>query len=440
MPSMKFTSAGKYKYGRNKFFLGVSSLLRRSVGVKLRRHGIIISSSGGGKGACLLSQNLFRWKHNALTIDPKGELSELTAVYRQKKFKQNSYVIDPFKEAKKLPDEFRVSYNPLSDIDINAPNIVEDINVISDGLIMRHEPRHAMWDNHAHNIISGVIALVKCDAPPELQTLSEVRKVIRTSDLQHMAKTHMQDDTRCGGTIQTAAKSILCAKGDEYISNAEENTRWLDSDPMVTTHGTASFSLSDLKEKKTSVYLVLPPNYLKQHGRFLRVFVRCAIDQMSRRTKDGKEKGRECLFLLDEMPACGTIDEISTSYGLLRSRGLHLISVLQNYGQFLSLYGKDGTANFFSGADFQSYFGVDDIDTLEYLSNLIGTRESAGLFGVDKEFVGRRLMTPQEIRKHIAVREKDDVARRMIVIARGDDVLSLRPKPYFKDRRFKKYG
>ena len=32
------------------------------------------------------------------------------------------------------------------------------------------------------------------------------------------------------------------------------------------------------------------------------------------------------------------------------------------------------------------------------------------------------------------------VARRMIVIARGDDVLSLRPKPYFKDRRFKKYG
>jgi hypothetical protein len=35
-------------------------------------------------------------------------------------------------------------------------------------------------------------------------------------------------------------------------------------------------------------------------------------------------------------------------------------------------------------------------------------------------------MTPQEIRAHVAKREKDIVARRMIVFAKGNDILSLR--------------
>lgn len=44
-------------------------------------------------------------------------------------------------------------------------------------------------------------------------------------------------------------------------------------------------------------------------------------------------------------------------------------------------------------------------------------------------------MSPREVRAHVAKKNGQKVARRMIVFAKGSDVLSLRLAPYFKDRR-----
>jgi hypothetical protein len=74
---------------------------------------------------------------------------------------------------------------------------------------------------------------------------------------------------------------------------------------------------------------VLPANYLGQHGWFLR----CAIEEMSKKTAKGKLRDVQCLFLLDEFFSLGYIDEILKAAVLMRGYGLQLWPILQYLGQ-----------------------------------------------------------------------------------------------------------
>ena len=83
-------------------------------------------------------------------------------------------------------------------------------------------------------------------------------------------------------------------------------------------------SIADLKDKDTTVFLVLPANYLGQHGRFLRLFVRAGIEAMAKETETGELRDKQCLFMLDEFFSLGRIDEIAKASGLMRGYGLQL--------------------------------------------------------------------------------------------------------------------
>lgn len=244
----------------------------------------------------------------------------------------------------------------------------------------------------------------------------------------------MQNLEGCAGLCQSGFSAFTAKEGEYFISNAEKNTRWLDSEGMKNALVNSSFALSDLKNGNASIYLVLPANYLGQHGRFLRLFVRCAIEEMARRTSSGDLRGKQCLFLLDEFFSLGYIDEIAKAAGLMRGYGLQLWPVLQDLGQLQTLYGREGADTFFGNADIHTFFGNTDQTTLEYISRAIGNRYESGMMDADKEFVGKPLMSPREIRAHVAKRQGDIVARRMIAFTQGDDILSVRLKPYFKEK------
>lgn len=432
MPSMDFTRGGKYPYKAGYLYLGVTPLLRRPVGVKTERHAITIAGAGAGKGACVIIPNLKRWRGNALIVDPKGEAAEATASHRAA-MGQAVHVLDPFGSAK-VPDRFKASYNPLASLDPKSPTIKEDIEAISDGIVMRPDPKASHWDDGAQAILSGLIAYAVLKLEPAKRNLVELRAIQR--DATRIAKVmgEMRDLEGCAGLCQSGFSAFAAKEGEYFISNAEKNTRWLDSEGMKNALTGSSFSLSALKSGKATVYLVLPANYLGQHGRFLRLFVRCAIEEMSKKTAKGKLRDAQCLFLLDEFFSLGYIDEISKAAGLMRGYGLQLWPILQDLGQLQTLYGREGADTFFGNADVHSFFGNTDQLTLEYISRAIGNRYEKGLMDADKEFVGKPLMSPREIRAHVAKRQGDIVARRMIAFAQGDDILSVRLRPYFKEK------
>ena len=188
---------------------------------------------------------------------------------------------------------------------------------------------------------------------------------------------------RCRSTGSPAAMAFPASRarqgryqaGAYFISNARKNTRWLSSHGMAETLASSSFSLADLKAGRASVYLVLPANYLSQHGRFLRLFVRCGIEAMARKLPSGELRGAQCLFMLDEFFSLGYIDEIAKAAGLMRGYGLQLWPILQDLGQLVTLYGREGSETFFANADVHQFFGNTDTLTLEQISARLGVKD-----------------------------------------------------------------
>jgi type IV secretory pathway TraG/TraD family ATPase VirD4 len=70
---------------------------------------------------------------------------------------------------------------------------------------------------------------------------------------------------------------------------------------------------SELKNSRATVYLVLPPKYLDEHARFLRLFVNLALQEASK----GQKQRYPILMVLDEFYALGRLQFVAKAAGLL---------------------------------------------------------------------------------------------------------------------------
>lgn len=421
MQHMDFEWGIKHPYREGSLYLGKNNL-GGEVGIATERHAITIAGAGSGKGATVIIPNLKRWPHNALVIDPKGEAAEATWRDREA-MGQAVHVLDPFGVAD-VPDHLKARFNPLDAIDLKSKTAREDIKVLADGLVMRHDPRSAHWDDGALDVLAGFMALAATSNDPEKRSLPAMRQLFDPDNLSDSID--RMEATAGVGNLMKAAAGKLKNSGTEaahFISGATSNTSWLDSESIAETLQNSTFQLSDLKEKPCTVFLVLPAHLLGEHGRFLRLFVRAALDAMA---KGGTKGGRRCLFLLDEFYSLGYIDEISKAAGLMRGYGVQLWPILQDLGQLIKLYDREGAETFFGNADLHQFFGISDGMTLEYIAQQIGvTRGELGQQG------GIPKLSPQEIRQFIRKGQGDIVARRSICFLTGSSVIAPTPAPYF---------
>lgn len=389
--AFRFSDAQPFRFQPGMLYLGRDDL-NHDIGIRTEKHALTIGGPRSGKGAALIVQNGRRWPHNLLCIDPSGENVEACWQEREA-LGQAVYVLDPFRMAR-VPDRLRASCNLLDEVRVDSLTAREDIRAIADGLVMRHDPKHGDWQDAQVDILAGLIAFVKLLGREGMQTLLDVRTLLNLPDEpageggQSLAGIfgQMMQMAGCGGLARTGANlglSSLATKGEgptaAAVSGARTNTKWLDSEAIASSLETSTFRLSELKTGRVSVFLVLPSEYLDEHGRFLRLFVRCALDAMTKGGKVGEENptggiNQPCLFILDEFFSLGYIPHVEKAAGLLPKNGIHLWPFLQDIGQLIKLYGGDGAHTFFGGADAHVFFGNTDAPTLEYISTQLGRK------------------------------------------------------------------
>jgi len=362
-------------YKSGDLFVGKSLDHHYDIGVTTERHALTIAGPRMGKGAGVIIPNLLRWPDSALVIDPKGEAAEATAEAREA-MGQKVHVLDPFNKCD-LPERFKARFNPLDEIIPKAIGAREDVNVLADGLLMKHDPRGGHWDGGGKTLIAGLIAHVASTREGTDRSLMEVRAMLDLQGDEFDALVDRLGENTAFGKLPIEAHGKLTKTGKEavhFISVADENTKWLNSEEMGAIMTDSTFKLSDLKSEKCTVYLVLPPEYMEEHNRFLRLFVRSAINAMA---KGGHKNKNRCLFLLDEFYSLGYIEAIGKAAGLMPGYGVHLWPILQDLGQLYKLYDKDGAQGFIGGADLLQFFGISDEITPEFVSKRLGaTNES----------------------------------------------------------------
>jgi type IV secretion system protein VirD4 len=123
------------------------------------RHVTTFGGSRAGKGDSLVLPNLLTYKGSVICIDPKGENASVSAKWRSEVLGQKVYVLDPFRVAK-VDAKLRKSLNPLEFLDLEDPEIVDDVSAIAEATIIPGNGKDPHWDETAKAFIKGVMLFI----------------------------------------------------------------------------------------------------------------------------------------------------------------------------------------------------------------------------------------------------------------------------------------
>jgi len=366
------------------------------VGPKLRyggeRHVLVFGPNGSGKGMRLLVPNLLQLQNRSIfVIDPKGELAALTAPFRRQI--GEVVIINPFGVLCDVPgygDMLSVGFNPMLTIDPESPTFNRDAGLLADALIKTESQREPHFDDSARALVAMLIMHVAIEARRvrRAPTLTRVRELLcqrsappseenlwRGDGLPAIALSIMEEAEKNAsapgrrGLHNKASQFTDWNKEIQSIaSTAKRQTEFLDDDEMVEDLGKPGFDFRVMKQRPVTVYLVLPPDLMIRHARWLRLALATALNACLRPRLPGEPK---VLFMLDEFAALGHLKIIETVWALVRGYGVQIMPVLQDLNQLKGIY-RDRWETFVGMAGAMLSFGPNDSTTAEWLSKRAG--------------------------------------------------------------------
>ena len=143
-------------------------------------------------------------------------------------------------------------------------------------------------------------------------------------------------------------------------STADTQTRWLLSPQMRADLKKGRFRFESLKERPTTVYIVVPASQLRLLGSYLRTLVVCALRALYR------PGGIRTRIIIDEAAALGHLAPLEDAFGLVRGFRVAITLVFQDWSQIASIYGKRAST-FIANSGFLLALRPNDFDSAEML-------------------------------------------------------------------------
>jgi type IV secretion system protein VirD4 len=370
-------------------------------------HILTVAGTRGGKGTNLIIPNLLgaaNIETSWIVIDPKGENAAITANY-QNVIKRNVVLLNPWA----LLDEYLdapVSYNPLDMLTIESPHLVDDIQVIAEMIVpIEHDAKDRFWTDSARTIVSGLLLHLVTSQPTEKHTLKTLWEWARLVEedwdklIQDMA---ISSHAIHGDTVNNAGREILKLQGageetfGGIISSVLQATDFLKS-PALQKSLESGFDPKILADGKTTLYVIIPADKLKSHGRWLRLVVTSMMRAVIRKPN------KRVTFLLDEFAALGYLPEIETALSTYAGYNVTVWPILQSLIQLKNLY-KDNWETFIANCTIRQYFTINDNFSADYISKALGETshvitKSSKDRGVEYDVNKRALVTPDELRR-----------------------------------------
>jgi type IV secretion system protein VirD4 len=417
-------------------------------------HTLIIGRTRVGKGCRVVIPTLLRAnlvKRSALIVDPKGELAAVTARARRepfagKDFHTDVHIINPWGELKptfqKLGLTPFATYNPLDLLDRNDPNVTSIAQSMAAAICPTEKGtgNAAFWSQSAANILTGVLLWLTY-TPGETKTLGRAREIVTKPQKEFQDEFLIPmaavSDPAWRAITQNAGPFVGMAL--ETFSGIQGNlaqfTSFL-SDPLIdAATATSSFSMLDLIRKPTSIYLVIPPHMMEVQRTWLRLMISAGMQTYKHHASQNAQR---CMFLIDEFPALGRLDEIPRDLATMAGYGVDFTLIAQGIDQLTHEYGKAANT-IINNCAYKWFCGVHDPESAEYLSKMLGKKTvqtqsgstsmgfnpGGGTSGSSTSFgqTGRDLMMPAEI-----INLGRDAA---ILLAPGDKPHYLRPIDYW---------
>lgn len=310
-------------------------------------HMLTYAPSRTGKTISVIIPALMHWFGGSLFVtDVKGELTAITAAFRRA-MGQKVIIFNPFNV---LGIEGQC-FNPLrilvEDIMHNAGKelstlartiafqlIAERTNDMGDGVFFRNGARRL--------IISLLIYMAVF--MPDTCNLSTLRKLVWSTSEKKMAIAFKMRETEWfGGLLEDYGNALLDMLQPEYMKTygafRDNAMNALDiyeaHSPLGRAMSESDFSLSDVLDGKTTLYLILPESKLETHGSALGLIATLLLETVA-----VKPKPTRLMMLMEEMGNLGRLPNLSKALSLLPGKGVRLWMVFQSRRQPIEIYGQ----------------------------------------------------------------------------------------------------
>lgn len=394
-----------WQWAPGKILLG--SWEGREIGWGDDRHVVTVAGSRAGKSSTVLVPNLLRYPGSALVLDPKGELARATAQAREA-MGQKVYILDPFGETGRPS----ARHNPFDELkESKREHVTADVALLADALIISQD-KDPHWTDSAKNLIRGLTLHLLSTG--EKASIRELRRLMNAdpAELDETLKAMRRSPAYDGAVANVGAAFLgkALAGGEELasiLSTAQEQTTPLDDVRTITD--ASDFRLRDLKERKVTIYLVLPGMRMGTHFRWLRVVIQQALAAME---LSNAKPEYPVLFLLEEFPTLGYMRSIETAAGFVAGFGVKLWTVLQDFSQLKTQYEKSWET-FLGNAGVIQAFGNVDLTTTEYLSKRLGnlTVVETQHVHVSGASMAHGDLGQREHLRHVRLLEPDEITR-----------------------------
>ena len=391
------------------------------------QHSLLFAPTGSGKGVGFVIPNLLFWQDSVFCHDIKLENYELTSGWR-KKMGQEVYVWSPAD-----PDGFTHCYNPIDWVSAKPGQMVDDVQKIAN-LIM---PEKEFWNNEARSLFLGVV-LYLLAVKDKVKSFGEVVRTMRSDDVVYNLAVVLDtigQDIHPVGYMNIAAFLQKADKERSGVISTMNSNLELWANPLIDTATASSdFNIIEFKRKKTTVYVGLTPDNLQRLQPLMQVFYQQATEFLCRKLP-GKDDPYGVLFVMDEFPTLGKMEQFMNGIAYFRGYHVRLFLIIQDTEQLKGIYEEPGMNSFLSNATYRITFAANNIETANLISQLVGNKTVDSASQNKPKFLDfnpasrslnvskaqRALLLPQEV----------------IGLPRDEQILLIESQPPIKSKKIK---
>jgi type IV secretion system protein VirD4 len=145
--------------------------------------------------------------------------------------------------------------------------------------------------------------------------------------------------------------------------------RFLGTPAVAESTAKSSFNPAELRKGKLDIFLILPPEHMRAQAGLLRMWIAGLLRAVVRGGLGEKQKVH---FILDEAASLGHLEAIDDAVDKYRGYGVRLQFYFQSVGQVSKCF-PEQEQTLLSNTS-QIFFGVNDQQTAELVSNRLGER------------------------------------------------------------------
>jgi type IV secretory pathway TraG/TraD family ATPase VirD4 len=339
-------------------------------------HILIFGGTGSGKGVGLLMPALLdmRGNRSVFVVCPKGELPAVTAPFRRTQGRV--VILNPFgvlTEYQGYEDLRGVGYNPLASLDCQSEDFNMEAGLLAEAMIAVNAESKNKYFEYSARIFTGCVIMyvvIRAWQNKKVPTMAEVRELICMEGERLVRLAQVMQRSWCVGLRNKAAQFTKQSRSiQDVVATAQQETEWIDDPQIARSMARNDFDFAELKQRPTTVYLVLPPHLMERHSKWLRLLVTAAL-RAAMRSRDENEPS--ILFMLDEIAQIGHLRIIEQTWTIMRGYGgVQLMAVFQDLLQMQDIYSKRaGSLIANSGAVL--FLRPNDPTTAEWLSKRLG--------------------------------------------------------------------